>query len=70
MLPTSVSFQKNLIKEIHATKTNAACNISEGVVVESGLFARKLSIIMVMTHKHFIFMVSGGSIFNAERCII
>ena len=48
-------FKKNLITEIHATKATAACNISEGVVVESGLFARQLRMIMVKTHKHFIF---------------
>ena len=46
---------KNLITEIHATKATAACNISEGVSVESSLFARQLRMIMVKTHKHFIF---------------
>ena len=57
MLPISLPFEKNLITEIHGTKATAACNISEGVVVESGLFARQLRMIMVKTHKHFIFMV-------------
>ena len=54
-------FKKKLLTEIYATKTNAACNISAaegtGIVVESGLFARQFCMVMVKTHKHFIFMV-------------
>ena len=63
-------FIKILLTEIHATNTNAAFNISEGIIVASGLFEKKLYVHKNDYDTQTLHFHGHGRIFNAERSMI